>query len=389
MSEERLDMETGASMTNPNVVAGVNLDDITKAEKSMENIRKVPAGYAEVRLSTLGKVGAPEVFYVRNFLPEDLMALGLADETSTPIKLIDILDSMIWNEPGTPEEEKISVKNFHEKEVVELLLYILEVYYSPVFPDQTWDLTEDDYEFLAEKYGKGSEEYTKRIRAIEEGEWKPKFDLDISKDLDYYEIGDDPDFGTEAEAETVLPNGEHFTASFSLPKFGDFIQLKFFIEEIFAKEDRKFQRIGEIIKFRRDAKKKMEEEGKYIDLSRIPYVPENEEREFDEYENRKSVFAITATKALYLQSFNGKDLSKMSLKEKLKYAQDPRLDYGLFNQVQEAFDNLKFGYKEEVTVLDPIQEKVVTRKYNFQIIDLLQAIQDRRNSKTNVVIKRK
>ena len=388
MSEERLE-EPGLSMTNPNVIAGVAMEEIEKAEKTMKNIRTVPSGYAEVRLSTLGKVGAPEVFYIRNFLPEDLMALGLADETSTPIKLIEILDSMIYNAPNTPEEERISVKNFHEKEVVELLLYLLEVYYSPIFPNQTWDLTEEDYKFLEEKYKKGSEEHTQRLRALNEGDWKPTFDLDISKDISYYEIGNDPDFGTEVEAETILPNGEKFKASFSLPKFGDFVTLKFFIEEIFAKEDKRYQRLGEIINYRREAKKKMEEEGKYIDLSRLPFVPENEEKEYNEYEIRKSVFAITATKALYLQSFDGKDLSSMSLKDKLAYAQDPRLDYGLFNQVQEAFDNLKFGYKEEITVFDPIQEKVVTRNYNFQIIDLLQAIQDRRNSKTNVTVKRK
>ena len=385
MSKEEIN-EVGESMTNPNMIGGVPAEDFDKVEKTIERIRAVPPGYAEVRLSTLGKVGAPEVFYIRNFLPEDLMKLGLADEATTPIKLIDILDSMIYNEPG---QEPISVKNFHEKEVVETLLYLLETFYSPIFPNQTWDLTEDDYKFLAERYGKGSEEYTKRIRAIEEGEWKPKFDLDISKDLSFYEIGDDPDFGTEAEAETILPSGEKFTASFALPKFGDFVTLKFFIEEIFAKEDNKYRRLGEIIKYRRDAKKKMEEEGKYIDLSRIPTVPENEEREYDEYEMRKAIFSVTATKALYLQSFNGEDVSKLSLKEKMKYAEDPRLDYGLFNQIQEAFDNLHFGYKEEITVLDPIQEKVVTRKYNFQIFDLLQAIQDRRNTKTTVTLKRK
>ena len=385
MSKEEIN-EVGESMTNPNMIGGVPAEDFDKVEKTIERIRSVPPGYAEVRLSTLGKVGAPEVFYIRNFLPEDLMKLGLADEATTPIKLIDILDSMIYNEPG---QEPISVKNFHEKEVVETLLYLLETFYSPIFPNQTWDLTEDDYKFLAERYGKGSEEYTKRIRAIEEGEWKPKFDLDISKDLSFYEIGDDPDFGTEAEAETILPSGEKFTASFALPKFGDFVTLKFFIEEIFAKEDNKYRRLGEIIKYRRDAKKKMEEEGKYIDLSRIPTVPENEEREYDEYEMRKAIFSVTATKALYLQSFNGEDVSKLSLKEKMKYAEDPRLDYGLFNQIQEAFDNLHFGYKEEITVLDPIQEKVVTRKYNFQIFDLLQAIQDRRNTKTTVTLKRK
>jgi hypothetical protein len=40
------------------------------------------------------------------------------------------------------------------------------------------------------------------------------------------------------------------------------------------------------------------------------------------------------------------------------------------------FETLKFGYKEEITVFDPIMEKVVNRNYTFQLSDLLQAISD-------------
>ena len=48
MSEERL--EVGNKMTNPNLVAGVPIEQIEEAEKEIERIKEVPPGYAEVRL---------------------------------------------------------------------------------------------------------------------------------------------------------------------------------------------------------------------------------------------------------------------------------------------------------------------------------------------------
>jgi hypothetical protein len=48
------------------------------------------------------------------------------------------------------------------------------------------------------------------------------------------------------------------------------------------------------------------------------------------------------------------------------------------------FDKLKFGYKEEITVFDPIMQKVVNRNYTFQLSDLLQAISAPRDIEADI-----
>ena len=350
---------------------------IKEVNKVFEEVRDVPPGYVNIKLSTKGKVGAPASFWIRDFIPEDLAVLATTPENDMPIKVVEILDKMIWN----PDPNNIiSVKNFHEKEVIETLLDIYELFYTTVFADQTWIPTDEDYEFLAEKYGgKKSAAYREQVQALEDGDWKPKFDLDISK-LDYYELPED--FKTSVRVKKTVA-GEPISIKFSLPKDGDFITLKFFIDEMYKKEDQRWKRIGEIIKFREDAKERLVK-GENVNLSSIPNVPDNEYEGYKKYEEEKVIFTMTATKALYIQEFNGVDYSHTPLVEKINVARDPRVTYALFQQAQTMFDKLKFGYKEEITVFDPIMQKVVNRNYTFQLSDLLQAISAPRDIEADI-----
>jgi hypothetical protein len=352
---------------NPNMVEKMN-----EANTTLNEVKNAPPGYVNIKLSTRGKVGAPESFWIRNFIPEDLAVLATTPENDMPIKVVEILDSMVWN----PDPNNvISVKNFHEKEVIETLLDIYEIFYTSVFPDQTWVPTEEDVEFLEKQYGgKDSDAFRKQMKALENGDWKPKFDLDISK-LDYYEIPDD--FKTSVRVKKRIA-GEDVSIKFSLPKYGDFVTLKFFIDEMYKKEDNRYRRIGEIIKFREDAKERIRQ-GENVNLAGIPDVPQNEYDEYKKYEQEKVIFTMTATKALYIEEFQGVSLAGKTLAEKLEVARDPRITYTLFQQAQKLFDTLKFGYKEEITVFDPIMQKVVTRNYTFQLSDLLQAISNPRD----------
>lgn len=364
--------DLGYKETNPNAKpAPVQTmeERIAEARETMNRVLTAPEGYIEARLSTRGKVSAcPESFYIRNFMPEDLIAMSTTSENDMPLKIIDILDSMIWNPPGT--KEPISVKYFTRKEVIETLLLLYETFYTPIFPGQTWDLTDEDYEFLAERHGgKDSAAYRDRIRALETGEWKPTFDLDISK-LDYYEVPDDFKKNVRVSRKVA---GKPFTIVFSLPLYGDFVTLKFFIDEIYAKEDRRWAQVAEIIKNREDAKERLRK-GENISLRSVPDVPENERKEYMKYVDEKTTFAMTATKALYIKEFDGEDISHLPLEEKIRYARDARVDYTVFQQAQTLFDKMEYGYKEEITAYDPILEKNVSRNYTFQLSDLLQAI---------------
>lgn len=346
-------------------------EEIAEARQTMEDVINTPDGYIEIHLSTRGKVsGAPEKFYIRNFSPEDLMKMGTASEADMPLKIVEILDGMIWNAPGTPEDKKITVKEFTLKEVVETLLDVYETFYTKIFPDQTWIPTDEDYEFLKQRYGgEDSEAYRERVRALENGSWKPKFDLDISK-LSYYDVPDD--FKSHVRV-TRKFNGKDFTIKFRLPRYGDFVTLKFFIDEVYRKEDGRWAQVAEILKNRDDALEAMKR-GENINWRSVPNVTDADRKGFEEYQNEKAQFAMTATKALYITEFDGQDVSQRPLEEKIGLARDPRVDYTSFQQAQKLFDSLKFGYVEEITVYDPIMEKVVTRNYTFQLNDLLQAI---------------
>jgi len=358
--------------TNP------NLTKLEKARKEYENKQAIPDGYIEVELSTRGFIGAPERFYIRNFSPEDLMNLGLADREDIPLKLIKVLDSLIFNPNHDPV---LSIKNFHEKEVIELLLLLYETFYTTVFPNQEWIPTEEDWEFLKEQCGgQESEEFRAKERALKNKTWKPVFDIDISK-LEFHEI---PNDGIKTKAKVDRKYGDkHFSAVFTLPKFGDFITLKHFIDSIYREEDKRYARIAETIKFRKEMEEKLQR-GENINMASIPNVPKAEYDKYKEYEVDKSLFSITASKALYLAEIDGQDVSKWKLEDKLEMAKDARLDYSVFKMVQDHFDKLEFGLKEEITVRDPIIDKVVQRKYTFQLIDLLTAIRDTGTSQTTI-----
>jgi hypothetical protein len=364
-------VEVDGANVNPNI------DALKKAREEFEIKMSAPEGFVEVRLSTKGLIGAPEVFYIRNFSPEDLMSLGLADQEDIPLKLIKVLDSLIYNPENDPA---LSVKNFHEKEVIELLLFLYETFYTTIFANQEWILTEEDWDYVEKMYGgRDTDDFRNYERALKNGSFKPTFDIDISK-IEFYEIEKD----IKLKAQVSRKYGDKtFKATFTLPKFGDFITLKYFIDSIYKEEDRKFARIGEIIKFRREMEEKLQQ-GENVNLSSIPNVPKAELDKFKEYEMEKTLFSITASKALYICEFDGVDVSSWPLEKKLDLAKDARLDYSVFKMVQDHFNTLKFGYKEDITVHDPIIGKVVTRKYTFQLVDLLAAIRDTGAAETSI-----
>jgi hypothetical protein len=249
-----------------------------------------------------------------------------------------------------------------------------------VFPNQEWVLTDEDREFLKAESGGETDVYFQKIRAIENKSWKPTFDIDISKDIQFWEIQDD----VKVKAKIERKYGDKpFSAIFTLPKFGDFITLKYFIDSIFKEQDKRWASVGDTYKFRKEAEEKLMN-GENVDIRRIPNIPKEELDKFKMYETEKSLFAVTASKALYLDEFDGHDVSKFPLEKKLELAKDPRLDYSTFKMVQDHFNTLQFGLKEEITVNDPIMKRIVTRKFTFQLVDLLTAIRDTGTSQTTI-----
>ena len=129
--------------------------------------------------------------------------------------------------------------------------------------------------------------------------------------------------------------------------------------------------------------------GENINLRGIPDIPKAEREKYHEYEVEKTIFALTAIKAFHLMEMNHVDpdhpekvydVASLPLEKRIELAKSAFLDHSTFEQVQKMFEKLEFGIKEEITVLDPVMNTVVNRKYSFQLIDLLQAIRDQRPS---------
>ena len=147
--------------------------EVVAAEKAAAKKLEIPAGYMEIRLSTKGKLGAPEVFHVRNFTTEDLMDLSATEQSEIPIQVINCLQGIIW-------EPDCDVKKFHENEVVETLFRIYKEYFNTVLVDMPWKMTDEDKEFLKKQFGGAqSPDYLNRIAAYETEEWVPRWDIDL------------------------------------------------------------------------------------------------------------------------------------------------------------------------------------------------------------------
>ena len=108
-------------LTIPNE-GNIIYNSLKEAETSAVIAREIPPGYIEVRLSTKGKVGAPEIVHVRNFKVKDVVDLSLTSDSDLPGRLAAILNEMIL--------EDVDVTQWHEKEVIELMVYILKTFYK-------------------------------------------------------------------------------------------------------------------------------------------------------------------------------------------------------------------------------------------------------------------
>jgi hypothetical protein len=340
--------------------------DLVKARE--ENVLKtIPGAYTEIEMSTKGKLGAPPIVYVKNFSTEELMELGLSDNEELPIKVCQLLNGIIYQ---PDPKNKIRIEDFHEKEVIELLLKIFKTYYSPVIKDLDWVWNNDeDKNYLAQRYGgKDSDEYRKVIRSLQTGEWKPKFDVDL-RTLKYYELPDDM-------KTTVLISKENgFTCKYSYERFGDAATLKHFITAKFKERDKQFASISETFRFREEAKQKLLN-GDNVNFAGIPNIPQEEYRKLKEYELEKVRFTIIGSKALHLLEYRGTDVSTWPLEKRLELAKDPELDYSTLKQITEKFHKMEIGPITRLWLRNPIQDmKVVERDFSFRVYDILQAVE--------------
>jgi hypothetical protein len=320
----------------------------------------IPNGYISMELSTNGKLGAPKRFHTRNFDTSDLLNLALSENEELPEKVAKMLDNLIL-------EEGVSVMDFHEKDVVESLVRLYQAFYSNVLKDIDFPWDETDLEYLQKKLGANSEEYARQYDDLRSGRWAPKVDVDLGA-VETHDLPDDL-----KTTINLTSKATGFKVGFSFPRYGDVVVLRNFIIKEWREKDKQFATIKDSLRFRRDAEDRVRK-GENISLYRIPMVPDAEKERYKEYESEKSAFGVLAIKALHLVNFDGQDVSKLTLKERMALAQDPRIDYKIMKAVNDFYEKMKVGIKEDVAMRNPLKEVAELRKYSFRFVDLLQAI---------------
>lgn len=331
-------------------------------EAKKQSTRDIPSGYIPVELSTEGKLYAPAKFHIRNFTTEDLMGIAFTDDEQLPIKVIDMVDKLVY-------EDDVSVKDFHEAEVIETLKILYETFYSPVIKDAEYKPTKEDLEWLANNHGgEDSEEYRALERSLSSKKWAPKVDIDLSK-VSTYKLPEN----FKSRATIKKKNG--FTCVYSMPKYGDVITLKEFTDLIFSEKDKQFASISRTLKFKQDSEERWRR-GENINLASIPQVPKKQLEEYNEYTLERSVFLMIALRALHLEEINGQDLSRVPLEKRFELAKDPELDYSTFKKVSETFANYPIGVNNKVPIINPITNVPGEYEYPFRLLDILQAIRN-------------
>lgn len=343
-----------------------NFDVISNAEQQVNNeisLSKVDGGYIEVRLSTKGMYGAPEVFHIRNFTTEEVMQLSLVEKENLPVAMAKLLQDVIM-EP----QDQVNVLEFHEMEASELALFIKKTYYETKIKDVNWQVTDEDKKFAREVlYANDDDALNKWELGVRNGKRKYQFDIDLDK-VEYWPAPEKPVTGLR-----VKDPVSKLECKFTWPRFGDTVVLKKALDNEFKEKDKRYEQDYAIYKRRQEAERSAAR-GEIVDLSKVPMLPKSQMEEIRKYETEKTLFLITMTKGLHLAEIDGKDVSELPLAERAKLAADSRISYTLYQKVSEIFNDMKVGPKKNIKVTDPVTGKEVDYEYPFRVYDILATI---------------
>lgn len=315
----------------------VNSNLIYNSLKEVEEEQVVPAGYIEIKLSTKGKVGAPESFHIRNFKVGELVDLSLTSDTDLPTRLINILNEMIL--------EDVDVANFHEKEVEELMLSLYSSFYTSIIEDIQFPYNKEDLDYLLEKN-------PELLDDINSKKWTPRTNIDIFSGVDTYDISDD--FKSSI---TIRNKDTGFYVTFDFIKYSDRLTVKKWLDKFFEEQENKYRGVANAISNNR------------------PVDPELEE-EYNKYLSEKFRVLSDMSRIISIVDYNGIDTSKMSVSEKYNMmANDARIDFGMISKLIERQNKMPFGIKPMVRMLDPITNEPCERRFSFRISTIIQAMQ--------------
>ena len=308
----------------------IKKEDIQKAKQNAEIKTEIPVGYMPIRLSTQGKLSAPEVLHFRNFNIEEIIELAsIQDEDEKLFSLIKCLNNMV--------AEDFDCTNLHEIELTELLYFIHILFNGLEIGPYSYYIDNDIPD----------PKIKNRKENIGEISFKPK-DLNI--------INIDKNFKEPIK----IKKGDKFY-KFRLLRIKDTLMAKEYIMERFKEEKEKFVELEYTLQYNQNP---------HIE-KKLP-VDSAMEKEYKEY-NKKKVSEFT--KVLIASILVGNEEGDFDFDTALDKLQNNEIDLDFWIKYNQIAKSIDFGLEETIKFKCPKSKETLARGFLFQAFDFLPSME--------------
>ncbi len=286
----------------------------TRERKKREPQNKPPNNYLPVKLSSIGKLNAPAIIYVRNYTGEDILDMSMITEDNALDTIVKVLNNMVFG--------GFDCSYLHQKEIEEILLNILINFWNSQI-DCTYPYTEEELDTCPDK------EKVKRIRKGDES-------LNITLTVDNLKT---TSLLKEFE-EPINITLQNETVQFVLPRVRNILIAKDYVEKKYAQEDSQ-------------------------------YETDDQSSEREEYLRNRNKDFLLVQQAQLLRKHNSKVLN--TLDEQIKCFKELSINFWkAYNQTVE--EKLDFGVNHDIEVVSPLTDKKITRRFQFRFLDFVPSL---------------
>lgn len=306
-------------------------DQVNEAKKS-----KVPANYIPVKLSSMGKLSAPNIIHVRNYSGEEALKLSTMDETNSLQLLIDVIDNLIF--------EDFDAEMLNENEVEELMLNIYINWWNTRI-EYPYEWTEEELE--------ESDLTPERKENIRNGKDIPKVSINIA------DIKTTPIMKQFQEPIIIEYHGSKYY--FRLSRVKDMIEAKNYVTEKYINEENQFSKIKKDIEYNNRI------EDSITPVQERP-IDQKLYRAYQEYLRQRALDFEKISQMSKVLKIDNKEIK--TIDDKIKHYVDiPSNIWVKFNNIVDK--SIQFGVNPKLNVKSPITNKTVTRRFQFQVLELI------------------
>ena len=135
--------------------------------------------------------------------------------------------------------------------------------------------------------------------------------------------------------------------------YSDQLSINDFLNDYFAEQDAKFERVK---------------------VTGVDNLSKADKKEYEDYTRKRLMYFTLALNYCSVVSLEGQDLSELSLAEKFQICnENPQLNSSVITILNEKQSEQKFGIKPEVRMKNPITGEVCLRRFPFRVSSILQA----------------